>query len=328
MSGKIAGMKTSGTSRWRVLLLGLCVLLLGGCAAPRNKAPVEERTPGARPASVAPAANTSAADASPRPLPGAENAGKPDYYTVKPGDTLIRIGLDTGQSWRDVARWNGLENPNLLEVGQVLRVAPPLPDSGAVTARAVAGAGRVETRPLDSKTAGAAPGTAGAAAGAVAAAPVMPAPSAAASAPPAPASVVASSPAAAVAASPRDASDDLVWVWPASGAVLTGFDEQRSRGLAIAGKAGDPVLAAGDGRVVYVGSAIRGYGNLVIVKHNDAYITAYAHNQTLLVKEDQIVRRGQRIAEMGSSDSERVQLGFEIRRQGKPIDPVKVLPAR
>jgi len=126
----------------------------------------------------------------------------------------------------------------------------------------------------------------------------------------------------------RDPDDDITWAWPAAGGVLAGFDEARSKGLAIGGKAGDPVLAAADGRVVYAGSGLRGYGNLVIVKHNATYLTAYAHNQTLLVKEDQAVRRGQKIAEMGSSDAERVQLHFEIRRQGKPIDPARLLPAR
>jgi lipoprotein NlpD len=106
------------------------------------------------------------------------------------------------------------------------------------------------------------------------------------------------------------------------------FDDARNKGITITGKAGDPVLAAADGRVVYAGSGLRGYGNLVIVKHNNTYLTAYAHNQTLLVKEDQVVRRGQRIAEMGSSDSDRVQLHFEIRKQGKPVDPQRLLPPR
>jgi lipoprotein NlpD len=110
--------------------------------------------------------------------------------------------------------------------------------------------------------------------------------------------------------------------------VLANFDESRSKGLAISGKAGDPVLAAADGRVVYAGSGLRGYGNLVILKHNNTYLTAYAHNQTLLVKEDQAVRRGQKIAEMGATDAERVQLHFEIRKLGKPIDPAKLLPPR
>ena len=117
-------------------------------------------------------------------------------------------------------------------------------------------------------------------------------------------------------------------MWPAAGAVVAGFDEGRNKGLTITGKAGDAVVAASDGRVVYAGSSLRGYGNLVIVKHSELFLTAYAHNQVLLVKDDQIVRRGQKIAEMGSSDAERVQLHFEIRRQGKPVDPAKLLPPR
>ena len=120
----------------------------------------------------------------------------------------------------------------------------------------------------------------------------------------------------------------MAWAWPAAGSVFAGFEEGKHKGLSIAGKAGDAVLAAADGRVVYAGSGLRGYGNLVIVKHNTTYLTAYAHNQSLLVKEDQAVRRGQKIAEMGSSDAERVQLHFEIRRQGKPIDPARLLPTR
>jgi lipoprotein NlpD len=107
------------------------------------------------------------------------------------------------------------------------------------------------------------------------------------------------------------------------------FDEARGvKGLSITGKAGDPVLAAADGRVVYAGSGLRGYGNLVIVKHNNTYLTAYAHNQALLVKEDQAVRRGQKIAEMGSSDADQVKLHFEIRRLGRPVDPARLLPTR
>jgi lipoprotein NlpD len=117
-------------------------------------------------------------------------------------------------------------------------------------------------------------------------------------------------------------------MWPANGSVLAAFDEVRSKGLSIGGKAGDAVMAAADGRVVYAGSGLRGYGNLVIVKHNNTYLTAYAHNQTLLVKEDQMVRRGQRIAEMGASDADRVHLHFEIRRLGRPVDPAQLLPPR
>ena len=296
-------------------------LLLAGCASPTHRAPVEDRKPAGKPAAGSPApvaapsssvSAPAAADAAPpKPLPGAENAGKPGYYSVKPGDTLIRIGLDNGQNWRDIARWSGLENPNIIEVGQVLRVVPPAPDANAVSVRPVAPAGRVENRPLDGRAAASAAAAASASA------------SVAGAAVPAAAAVAASAPAAA-----PSGDEDLAWIWPASGAVATPFDEGKNKGLTITGKAGDPVLAAADGRVVYAGSGLRAYGNLVIVKHNATYLTAYAHNQTLLVKEDQVVRRGQKIAEMGASDAERVQLHFEIRRQGKPVDPAKLLPAR
>jgi len=303
----------------RCLPVLMAVGVLVGCASTQNKAPVEDRKPpksGAR--APAGAASSSAggdaatgalapADAA-KPLPGAENAGKPGYYTVKPGDTLIRIGLDNGQNWRDVVRWNTIENPNVIEVGQVLRVVPPAVDANAVAARGVP-ASKVEGRPLDAKPAAAsAAGTAASTAASAAA------PAASGSAP--------------AAAAARDSDDEPAWAWPAAGAVLAGFEEGRHKGLSITGKAGDPVLAAADGRVVYAGSGLRGYGNLVIVKHNNTYLTAYAHNQTLLVKEDQAVRRGQKIAEMGNSDADRVKLHFEVRRQGKPVDPVKYLPGR
>jgi lipoprotein NlpD len=251
-------------------------------------------------------------EAAPAPLPpGAENAGKPGYYTVKRGDTLYAIGLETGQGYRDIARWNGLENPNLIEVGQVLRVVPPAAEAAGGVTRPVASAGRIETRPLP-----AAPGSATTTAPATATAPA-----ASGSAPPAPGAPATAQPT-------NEGEDGIVWSWPAAGPVATPFEENRTKGLAIGGRAGDPVLAAADGRVVYAGSGLRGYGNLVIVKHNNLFLSAYAHNQTLLVKEDQIVRRGQRIAEMGNTDAERVQLHFEIRRQGKPVDPARLLPPR
>ncbi len=142
---------------------------------------------------------------------------------------------------------------------------------------------------------------------------------------PAAASSTPASPASAPAAT---AEDEIAWIWPTNGVVLAGFDEVKNKGLDIGGTAGDPVLAAADGRVVYVGAGLRGYGNLIILKHNNTYLTAYAHNQTLLIKEDQSVRKGQKIAEMGSSDADRVKLHFEVRRQGKPVDPAKYLPAR
>ncbi len=282
-------------------------LLLVGCASPRVPAPVEDRNVVNRSAPPAPAAATLPTAAAPeaaRP-PSSENAGKPGFYTVKPGDTMIRIGLETGQNWKDLVKWNNLDNPNVIEAGQVLRVVPPGADAG-VSTRPIAPP-KIETRPLDSRSA---------ASGASAPAPAAP--------------VAVASAASNPIATPttRDADDDISWQWPAFGTLLTSFEEGKAKGLTIGGKVGDPVLAAAEGRVVYAGSGLRGYGNLVILKHNNTYLTAYAHNQVLTVKEDQNVRRGQKIAEMGSSDADRVQLHFEIRRQGKPIDPAKLLPPR
>ncbi|MCY7315881.1 MAG: peptidoglycan DD-metalloendopeptidase family protein [Rubrivivax sp.] len=343
------------STRTRTLPLLAALVLAAGCASTTHRAPVEERQAASRATTAAPAINgpavlpgmpagAVAAEASAKPLPGAENAGRPGYYSVKPGDTLIRIGLDNGHNWRDIARWSGLDNPNIIEVGQVLRVVPPVAadttTAGGAVSRPVVPAGRLDGKPLDGKPAAAPvaaatlavpPGPPAAPPGgsgvpAVTPAPVVvPVPGATpAAAPPAPVVVApVTSPAA-----PRDADEDVTWGWPATGPVGTAFDDNKTKGLAITGRAGDSVLAAADGRVVYAGSGLRGYGNLLIVKHNALFLTAYAHNQALMVKEDQVVRRGQKIAEMGSSEAERVQLHFEIRRQGKPIDPARLLPPR
>lgn len=273
--------------------VALASLLLAGCGTRMTGAPVEDRG-----TAVSSGAQTGVAQQpAVRPLPGAENAGKPGYYTVKPGDTLIRIGLETGQSWKDISRWNGLANPDLIEVGQVLKV------SATAQSAAVVDSAGVVARPVSAST-------------------VAPVTAASASKP------VASPAASASVPTPAGGEDDIGFIWPSSGALLAGFDEARNKGYDISGKAGDSVLASADGRVVYAGAGLRGYGNLIILKHNNTYLTAYAHNQTLLVKEDQSVRRGQKIAEMGSTDADRVKLHFEIRRMGKPVDPVRYLPAR
>jgi lipoprotein NlpD len=297
----------SSTRGIRPGAIALCAVLLAGCATSRHPAPVEERSVGNRSPASASVVSPGAAPAVPatdaaKPLPGAENAGKPGYYTVKPGDTMIRIGLESGQNWKDLVKWNNLDNANVIEVGQVLRVVPPGNDAG-VSTRPVVAAAKPETRPLDAK----------------------PTPVAASGATPAPA--VAPAPVSTAAAA-REGDDDVNWMWPAAGPISSVFEEGKSKGMGIAGKLGDPVLAAADGRVVYAGSGLRGYGNLVILKHNTTYLTAYAHNQTLLVKEDQAVKRGQKIAEMGNTDSDRVLLHFEIRKQGKPVDPARLLPPR
>jgi lipoprotein NlpD len=329
----------------RIASLAATALLIAGCATTEQRAPVEDRKPVIKPAAAVPAPSSTPAPApvvaepaATKPvLAGSENAGKPGYYTVKPGDTLIRIALDNGHNWRDVARWSGLDNPNIIEVGQVLRVVPPQADGGVASTRPVAAAGKVDAKPLDGRVdlrndARNDPRTVSAANGAVPAPNTAATPGAAsaagASTAAGPATVSAAAPAAAPVAAARESDEDINWAWPAAGPVATGFDDAKSKGLAFTGKAGDAVLAAADGRVVYAGSGLRGYGNLVIVKHNATYLTAYAHNQTLLVKEDQAVRRGQKIAEMGATDADRVQLHFEIRRQGKPIDPARLLPVR
>ena len=292
----------------RSLVVGVSVtltaLVLAGCGTRMPKAPVEDR--GTSSASSSPSSVPGVVVTPIKPLPGAENAGKPGYYTVKAGDTLIRIGLENGQGWKDIARWNNLDNANLIEVGQVLRVVPPAP-----TAAAAATETGVVTRPVTSSA-------------------VVPASAASTPKPAASAAVAVPAPIPAPTSAPAAATseDDVPFIWPASGTLLAGFDEARNKGYDISGKAGDPVLAAADGRVVYAGAGLRGYGNLVILKHNNTFLTAYAHNQALLVKEDQTVRRGQKIAEMGSTEADRVKLHFEIRRQGKPVDPVRYLPAR
>ena len=304
----------SSRQSWMVISV-LSVCLLAACTSrPRGPIPVEDRVAGqstSRPVqrvqpqaasdsarATAPVATSSPISMGPA-MAGSENAGKPGYYSVRPGDTLTKIALDHGQAWRDIAKWNGLDNPNMIEVDQVLRVAPPLMEAAA----------NRQTKPVMAQN-------------------QVP-PNSATNNTPTPSATSASTSNTPSASPPANASDDgMSFAWPHPGPVLAGFDEAKNKGLDFAGKAGDPVLAAGDGKVVYAGSGLRGYGNLVILKHNNTYLTAYAHNQTLLVKEDQNVTKGQRIADMGSSDSDRVKLHFEIRKQGKPVDPAKLLPAR
>lgn len=223
----------------------------------------------------------------------------PGFYRVKPGDTLYRIALENGQNYRDIAAWNNLANPNQIEVDQLLRVAPP--GSSATTAGAatapVTGAA-VATAPLSSGPATPAGAT----------------------------SSTASAPAAASTDTAAAPSGPVTFSWPARGPVLNNFDDAKNKGVNIGGAAGETVKAAADGRVVYAGNGLRGYGNLIIIKHDATYLTAYAHNRALMVKEGDAVTKGQKIAEMGNSDADRVMLHFEVRRQGKPVDPLKYLP--
>ncbi|MEX3612429.1 MAG: peptidoglycan DD-metalloendopeptidase family protein [Burkholderia sp.] len=212
----------------------------------------------------------------------------PGYYRVKPGDTLYRIALENGQNYRDIAAWNNLAHPNQIEIDQLLRVVPPNGAVAAATPSAVL--------PLSSGRANGPPANA--------------------------APFAAPAPADAGSAGPSSVS----FAWPVRGPILNQFDDSKNKGVNIGGAAGTPVKAAADGRVVYAGNGLRGYGNLIIVKHDATYLTAYAHNRALMVKEGDSVTKGQKIAEMGNSDSDRVMLHFEVRRQGKPVDPLKYLP--
>lgn len=269
---------------------------------------------------------------------GAVQPVGPGYYTVKRGDTLYRIALDNGQDHRDIAAWNNIANPSAIKEGQVLRVIPPgaaEPVDGAVTKPIATGSG-VETRSLD-QPAGSPPVSASGMKREprVGKEPYSDEAYARLNKQAEPAKLVDTKPEAkpeaptppvtpAVATGP----DDVAWMWPTTAKVTAQYSDSGNKGLDFAGKAGDPVLAAGDGKVVYSGSGLRGFGELVIVKHNATYLSAYAHNRKILVKEGQQVSRGQKIAEMGNTDSESVKLHFEIRKQGKPVDPAGYLPKR
>ena len=209
-------------------------------------------------------------------------------YEVKRGDTLYSIALENGADYREVALWNSLEDPTRIRVGQVLRVKPPEPEPGKAVVS------RIESRPLESRPLDA-------------------------SAPKAAAPVAQ--------AIPPQVKETGEFIWPAKGKVLAGFAEPRSKGIDIDGRLGDPVVAAAPGRVTYTGSGIPGLGKLVVIKHDNGYITVYAHNRDILVKEQQNVSRGQKIAELGASDADRPKLHFQIRKGSAAVDPLRYLPA-
>ncbi|WP_087735963.1 peptidoglycan DD-metalloendopeptidase family protein [Paraburkholderia piptadeniae] len=297
--------RTSQNVPLTIVQRSVCVAMLSvlaACATRLDQAPVVDRSgtlgtvtqgggaPGAQPA----------APLGPPP---------PGYYRVKPGDTLYRIALENGQNYRDIATWNNLTNPNQIEVDQLLRVAPPGANGAPVVpgvATAPIGGGAVQSAPLNGAPQANQPPLFGAAPGA--------------------------SGTQATTIPPQGASDttasngNVSFAWPVRGPLLNGFDDSKNKGVNIGGSVGEPVKASADGRVVYAGNGLRGYGNLIIIKHDATYLTAYAHNRALMVKEGDAVTKGQKIAEMGNSDSDRVMLHFEVRRQGKPVDPLKYLP--
>ena len=337
-------------SEWLSRLAVCTVVLFVAACATRAPAPVEERvTRPSRPVpSVAPAQAPAAA-----PAPAPEPEVQVPTYAVKRGDTLYKIALDHGLDYRELAAWNAIENVNLIREGQTLRLAAPgePATSGVMTTPLrtvppiVSGEGHSAVPPPATPPVVSGPRNADnyksqpkvvkepysveALRDVQRSAAAVPAPSMPAALEPAPPQVVAR--AAPVPetrpASSGDEDDRLGWIWPAAGKLVTGFSENPNlKGIDIAGKAGQPVVASASGKVVYSGSGIRGYGKLIIVKHNAAFLSAYAHNREVLVKEGQQVAKGQQIAEMGNTDADQVMLHFEIRRHGTPMDPLKFLP--
>jgi len=289
-------------------------ILLAGCATSGHRAPVRERG--------ASAYTQAAKDAAAAQRRSAERDSRPSMYVVQKGDTLFSIAFNYGFDYHELAELNGIENPNMIQIGQQIRLSP-----SATAARQAVTSQPVTLRPLikdqpkvvkyaysEAAVAQAEGRTQQASTPQPVIAPVV----AKAESKPVP-------PSAAKAADAGEA-DALEWSMPAQGKLIGRFSETDNRkGIDIAGKLGQPIFASAPGKVVYSGSGLRGYGKLLIVKHNNTYLSAYAHNDQLLVKEGQTVTRGQKIAEMGNSDSDQVKLHFEVRRFGKPVDPADYL---
>ena len=290
-------------------MLAAAAAVAAGCATQRGPAPVVD-------ARAKPAAARSAATSAPVTAKSAA-----DFYTVKRGDTLYSIAQDHGVDPREVAQWNGLDDPTRLRVGQPLRLRPPLAAAsvapplatapvavaepqGSATAQVGAARilGRVESRPLDTLP------------------PLPP------RAPAKPELARMEAPARVELEKSAAPSATGQFIWPVKGKVLAEFAEPRRKGIDIDGKPGDPIVAAAPGHVTYIGSGIPGMGKLVVLKHDNGFITVYAHNRNILVKEKQAVARGQRIAELGSTDSERPKLHFQIRKGAAAVDPLLYLP--
>jgi lipoprotein NlpD len=314
--------KSIGTPHLRrtALLLGLGAGLLAaaGCAN-HSQAPVTERSPAGARAAPAPVV------AQPAPVPGAPAVHEPRTYTVKKGDTLYVIALDHGQDYKDVAAWNNIDHPDRISVGQVLRMDPPgVAAPGSAQVGVVVPHQAVEARPLGNASS-VSPGNTGTAKS-------SPKTGKEAYSDQAAASAAAGTTQIAKADSKLDeraAEDDdrIDWGWPVHGKMLGVFSESTNKGVDIAGKVGEPVVASASGKVISTSSLLRGYGKLIIIKHNATYLSVYAHNNEVLVKEGQFVTKGQKIGEVGSTDAEQPMLHFEIRKFGKPVDPLKFLPA-
>lgn len=295
-------------------LVAVALAALGACSS-QKPAPVVDRS------GVSGVARPAVVPEKPLAGPPATREAKDGVYVVQRGDTLYSIATSFGVDVRELARWNGLSDAGSLALGQSLRVTPPA-DAAVATVTPITPGGSTEVRPLpapDGSTAAPTP---------LPAAPVAepstaaPAPAQPPTAAPDPAQAPATTTTPAAPAAPTTTSP---WAWPANCKVIDGFDAPRNKGIDIAGVEGAPVRAAADGEVVHVTSALRGYGNLVIIRHPGDYVTAYGHNRKILVQQGQHVKRGQQIAELGKTEADRPKLHFELRHQGKPLDPVKYL---
>jgi lipoprotein NlpD len=293
------------------LLTAIAATVGAGCSV-KTGAPVIDRAPDARAASAKPGA---AAKPAPRPADA-----RPEFHIVRKGDTLYSIALDYGLDYRELAQWNEITATSVISIGQQLRLSPQA--VAAPTAVPLKSAPVVQGRPLEGSPVAGGDGVVKSQPRAVRA--------------PYSDQTYAQMASLKPEVSPRDeprapsgptGEESVAWGWPASGKVVGAFsDSANQRGIRIAGKLGQPVLASAAGRVIFSGTGIRGFGKLIVIKHNDTYLSVYAHNSELLVKEGQNVAKGQKIAEMGSTDTDQVRLHFEIRRLGKPVDPMKLLP--
>jgi lipoprotein NlpD len=256
-------------------------------------------------------------------------------YTVKRGDTLFYIAWITGNDYRDLAQRNNIPEPYSLNVGQNIQLGngSATRNGGMLAATDATSGGvpkppstsQIQTATVDSQSTNAYSDNSGKqnvgkmlpAAGAVAATTATAPVTAPVVAPPVSSTVSNSAPVS-------------TWRWPTDGKIIDNFSssEGGNKGVDIAGSRGQPIFATADGRVVYAGNALRGYGNLIIIKHNDDYLSAYAHNDTMLVREQQEVKAGQKIATMGSTGTSSVRLHFEIRYKGKSVNPLRYLPQR
>lgn len=296
----------------RMFALLAAAILLAGCASSGYRAPVHERG-----ASATQAAKSAAAKRR-----SAERDSRPGVYVVQKGDTLFSIAFNYGFDYHELAELNGIDNPNMIQIGQQIRLFPSSPTPRPAIARQ-----SISLRPLikDQPKVVKYPYSEAAVAQAEGRSQQASTPRSVI------APVVVKAESAPVSPSASKAADDgeadaLEWSMPTQGKLVGTFSESANRkGIDIAGKLGQPIFASAPGKVVYSGSGLRGYGKLLIVKHNNTYLSAYAHNDQLLVKEGQTVKRGQKIAEMGNSDSDQVKLHFEVRRFGKPVDPADYL---